>query len=114
MSPGWALSGSILLGAQAQVLLRRGVRPAANPAGGFRRYLSPWVAGWLVSFLFATALWLLALAHMQISLAYPMVGAGYVVVALLAAVFLKEEIGWRRWLAISVIIAGLALVARSQ
>ena len=114
MSPGWALAGSVVLGAQAQILLRRGVMRQEGASSGWRRYRSAWVAGWLVSFAFATLLWLVALAHLDISFAYPLVGTGYVLVALLAAAFLGEEIKWQRWVAVGVIIAGLTLIARSH
>ena len=114
MSAGWALAGSVVLGAQAQILLRRGVMRKEGASTGWKRYRSPWVAGWLVSFAIATLLWLLALAHLDISFAYPLVGTGYVLVVLLAAAFLGEEIKWQRWVAVGVIIAGLTLIARSH
>jgi drug/metabolite transporter (DMT)-like permease len=114
MSPGWALAGSVVLGAQAQILLRRGVMPREGARSGWERYRSPWVAGWLVSFAIATLLWLLALVRLDISFAYPLVGTGYVLVVLLAAAFLGEEIKWPRWVAVGVIITGLTLIARSR
>ena len=114
MSAGWALAGSVVLGAQAQILLRRGVMRKDDARSGWGRYRSPWVAGWLVSFAVATLLWLLALAHLDISFAYPLVGTGYVLVVLLAAAFLGEQIKWQRWVAVGVIIAGLTLIARSH
>src|SRR5580704_16874224 len=112
MSAGWALAGSVVLGAQAQILLRRGVMRKEGARVGWERYRSPWVAGWLVSFAVATSLWLLALAHLDISFAYPLVGTGYVLVVLLAAAFLCEAIKWQRWVAVAVITAGLTLIAR--
>ncbi len=113
-----ALWGSILVGSCAQILLKRGLnhRPA-HSGGGVRLgwwlglLRSPWMWAWVVSFTVATALWLLALSRIQISYAYPLLSASYVLVALLSRLVLKESIRWHRWLAIVVICAGVMLVA---
>ncbi len=111
---GWlALSGSILLSSSAQIFLKRGVSDTPRKRA-FRGYLSPWVLAWGLSFIVATALWLTALTHIDISYAYPLLGVGYVLVVLLAAIFLNERISSRRWLAMLIIAAGAIIVARSR
>ncbi|MGI8770904.1 MAG: EamA family transporter [Acidobacteriaceae bacterium] len=111
---GWlALGGSILLGSSAQIFLKRGVSSAPGKRV-FHGYLSPWVLAWGISFVVATVLWLTALAHIDISYAYPLLGVGYVLVVLLAAFFLNERISSRRWLAMLIIAAGAVIVARSR
>jgi drug/metabolite transporter (DMT)-like permease len=58
-----------------------------------------------------TMLWMVALSHMDISYAFPLVSASYVLVAVLSRLLLKESIPWQRWLAIAVISLGVALSA---
>jgi drug/metabolite transporter (DMT)-like permease len=111
---GWlALGGSILLGSSAQIFLKRGVSDGPGKRA-FHGYLSPWVVAWGISFVVATALWLTALVHIDISYAYPLLGVGYLLVVLMAALFLNEKISSRRWLAMLIIAAGAVIVARSR
>ena len=116
MSPLAALWLSIILGACAQVFLRRGVAQGTNPARGSYLLLlrSGWVWAWGVCFVFATALWMLAISAMQVSYAFPLLSIGYLVVAVLSIVFLKERIPASRWAAIAVITIGVALIFKSQ
>jgi undecaprenyl phosphate-alpha-L-ara4N flippase subunit ArnE len=50
------------------------------------------------------------LATLQLSLAYPMVSLGYVLVVLASRVLLKEPVSLARWAAVTLICAGVALV----
>jgi len=116
MSPLAALWLSIILGACAQVFLRRGVAHGISPGEGSYLLLlrSGWVWAWGVCFVFATALWMLAISAMQVSYAFPLLSIGYLVVAVLSIVFLKERIPASRWAAIAVITIGVALIFKSQ
>lgn len=111
---GWvALGSSVVLSSSAQIFLKRGVSGAPGKTL-LRKCASPWVLAWAGSFAAAMALWVLALSHLAISYAYPLLGSGYVLVLLLAAWLLKERITMRRWMAILLIAAGAVMVARSQ
>jgi len=114
-----ALWISVIIGAFAQISLKFAV---SGPLGGANTAASSWwltllKSGWLwvylLSFGAATGLWLLALSGLNISYAFPMLSAGYVLVALLARIFLKEAVPFRRWIAIGVICCGVILIARS-
>ncbi len=114
-----ALGVSIVLGSVAQILLRRGMAGASQGTsgtapGGLRRYASPCVMGWACCFAVATVLWLIALRHMPISYAYPLLGTSYVLVALLAMSVLRERISRQRWIGVLIIVAGAILIARSR
>ncbi len=119
MNPLSALWGSIVLGGCAQIMLRKGVgggaaQSSARVPGWWLGLLrSGWVWGWAISFVVALGLWMVALSHVDISYAFPLLSAGYVLVALLSRMFLKESIPWRRWVAIAVISAGVVLIARN-
>lgn len=111
MSPLTALLMSILLGACAQVFLRRGV--AGHQGSYFLLLRSGWVWAWGLCFVFATALWMMAISAMQVSYAFPLLSIGYLVVAVLSIVVLKERIPTSRWAAIAVITLGVAMIFRS-
>ncbi len=58
-------------------------------------------------------IWLMALSRVDVTLAYPMLAIGYVINALAAQYFLQEVVSVQRWVAIGIIILGVALLARS-
>jgi undecaprenyl phosphate-alpha-L-ara4N flippase subunit ArnE len=111
MSPLLPLSGGVVLNAVAQIALRHGV--SGNTAGraGQGRF---WICLWAIFFSLATLLWLIALRHIAISYAYPLLGAGYILVTLMAKWFLREEVSAFRWASILVITAGVVMVGANQ
>jgi drug/metabolite transporter (DMT)-like permease len=115
MTASVALWSSIVLGACAQVLLKRGVSRTDDrePALGLALLRSPWVLGWAFCFVLATGLWLVALSRIEISYAFPLLSIGYPIVAVLSLAILKERITLSRWLAILVITIGVAIISRS-
>ena len=56
-------------------------------------------------------LYLAALSWADLSFVLPLTALSYVFVAILAKVFLKEDVSWYRWAGTLVIIIGIALVA---
>jgi drug/metabolite transporter (DMT)-like permease len=119
MTPLTALWASILIGAAGQIALKRAVtpRPGAAAAAGINGYVALLGSGWLwlyaACFGSATVLWLLALSGLAISYAFPLLSVGYVLVAVLARLFLAESVPPRRWLGIAIISFGVVLIARS-
>ncbi len=108
---GWpALAGSVLLGSCAQICLKKGLGSAATAKS---RYRSPWIAAWALAFAVATALWFFALSQLPVSRAYPTLGASYVLVALLASLFLGEHISARRGWSLALIALGVAVAGGS-
>jgi multidrug transporter EmrE-like cation transporter len=107
MTPLIPLSGSVLLNATAQISLRRASQGGEDGLHPSRRV---WLGIWVICFVLATILWILALRSADISYAYPMLGAGYVLVTVLAKCFLGERISGTRWFSILVITAGVVIV----
>jgi drug/metabolite transporter (DMT)-like permease len=68
---------------------------------------------WGFSFVAATGLWLLGLQKLDLSYAYPLVAFGYVLVSLLSALWFRERVDHKRWVAVAVICAGVVLIAGS-
>ena len=111
MSPLLPLAGGVVLNSVAQIALRYGASGnAANRARGGRLGICVWA----ICFTVATLLWLIALRHTAISYAYPLLGAGYILVTLLAKWLLREEVSALRWASILVITAGVLMVGANQ
>jgi multidrug transporter EmrE-like cation transporter len=65
--------------------------------------------------LYATSvfLWLGAMSTLDVSFMYPLLSLGYVVTAILASVFINENITLLRWVGITLIVGGCILISRS-
>jgi drug/metabolite transporter (DMT)-like permease len=65
------------------------------------------------SFLLSTGsliIWLFVLSKSDLNLAFSLDSMRYILIALASAIFLKEKIGWLRWLGISCVVLGIILV----
>jgi multidrug transporter EmrE-like cation transporter len=111
----------VLLNAIAQLLLKAGagalagieLRPAnAMLIAGRLLVNVPIIAG-LCCYVLSVVVWILALARVEVSVAYPMLSLGYVVNALAAWWLFDENLGGARVAGIAVILVGVWLVARS-
>jgi len=67
----------------------------------------------ILSYVLSLTLWLIALRYMSLSLLYPMVSLSYFFVALGSFIFLGESISTMRIFAISIIMIGVLLLAKS-
>lgn len=61
----------------------------------------------------ASVLWIIALSKKELSYAYPLIGGGYILVALFSIFFLGEKITWMRWFGIILIVLGVIFVTRT-
>ena len=110
----------VLLNAVAQLLLKAGSRAIAGvpvTAGNAwmlieRVAVNPPILAGLVCYAISVLVWILALARVDVSVAYPMLSIGYVVNAVAAWMLFGEQLGAARLAGIGVIIVGVWLVAR--
>jgi multidrug transporter EmrE-like cation transporter len=109
---------SVSLSALAQVSFKLGMSTVATGttgAAGIERILqillSPGVLGGLALYGIGTMLWLTVLGRVQVSQAYPFVGLGFVLTALMGYAIFGDTLGVVRILGILSIIGGIALVA---
>ena len=111
----------VLLNAIAQLLLKAGAGSladvelrASNAAtiAGRLVFNVPIIAG-LGCYVLSVVVWILALARVEVSVAYPMLSLGYVVNALAAWWLFNESLSGARIAGIGVILVGVWLVARS-
>lgn len=67
----------------------------------------------IILYAFSAVLWLGALSALDVSYAYPFLSISYILVAILAFIFLKENVSLIRWTGIIVIIIGVYLISRT-
>ncbi len=79
----------------------------------FKIMLTPLV--WVGLFFSTTSLciWLFVLSKADLNFAFSADSMHYIFIALAAKFFLKEKVGWQRWLGISSIIVGIVFVSLS-
>ncbi|MGH8282397.1 MAG: SMR family transporter [Gammaproteobacteria bacterium] len=110
----------VLLNAAAQLLLKAGVSRVGvihlqlNTvlSAGWKLAFEPHILGGLACYVVSVVVWILALSRVPVSIAYPMLSLGYVVVAVAAWSVFGETLGAMRITGIAVIIVGVYLLAR--
>ncbi len=106
------LLGGILIGVLGQLLLKYGM--AQQP--GFRLsdvgllFRNGAVMSGFGCYGLSTLIYLSVLARLELSLAYPTVSLGYVLVIIMSRVVFKEPISGTRWLAAGIICFGVVCV----
>ncbi len=111
----------VLLNAVAQMLLKAGSRAIAGVPLALgnawtlaeRVAVNPPILGGIACYVVSVLVWILALARVDVSVAYPMLSVGYVVNAVTAWLLFGEQLGTARLAGIGIIIVGVWLVARS-
>lgn len=113
--------GSVAMATSAQFLLKVGMSHAAVRSAVEGRHwanlvqqlaVNPWVVTGLTLYVLGAAVWLLVLAKVELSFAYPFVGLGFVVTMLVGWCFLNDAMNVQRVVGTLMITAGVVLVAR--
>lgn len=117
---GFIFTG-ICLNAVAQLLLKAGT----NAVGAIHLTAENWFAtgiklatqlpilGGLSCYVLSLVVWIIGLSRVDVTIAYPLLSIGYIINAIGAWYFLGEAISLQRILAITIIIVGVAVLARS-
>lgn len=112
---------SVSLSALAQIVLKSGMSTPSvvgamhnAPARDFvvEVATNPRVVGGLTLYFASAALWLLVLARMPVSAAYPFVGLGFVMTMLLGWLFLDETVNVVRLGGTLLVAMGVVLIAK--
>jgi multidrug transporter EmrE-like cation transporter len=113
---------SISLSAIAQVLFKFGMSSVAvrqalavgSPMqAAIAVFLSAGVLGGLSLYGIGTVLWLGVLSRTEVSQAYPFVGLGFVLTALIGYFLFGDALGPLRIVGIALVVAGIFLISRS-
>ena len=107
---------AVALAAAGQLMLKRGMSEAQQNARRTGHALlvsalqSPWVIGGLAIFVASAAAWLITLAHVPLSVAYPFNAAGYVAILAASSLVLHERTSVWTWVGTLLVGSGLVLV----
>lgn len=112
---------SVLTVSVAQILLKYGVNQLGTisyqlsnlGSTFFTIFSNPEIFIGLILFLLSSLLWLVAISESELSYAYPLLGAGYALVALLSWVLFNETMSLLRILGIVVVFIGVYMMSRS-
>ena len=119
ISPYLLLGINIILGVVGQFLMKFGV----NKVGGLEElglvkfmmtsFLSPFILLGLGLYAFSAVLWVILLSKLDLSVAYPALSIGYVLILLVSTLFLGEQVSLARFGGVLLIMAGIVFVFRS-
>ena len=106
---------SIALSAAAQLLMKIGMSGIGSPAltgspSLIASISNPYVAGGFAAYGIGAILWLQVLSRMDLSMAYPLVSIGFVLVAGLSWLVLGEPLSFGRVVGTVLIIAGVVFM----
>lgn len=108
---------AVCLGVVGQIMMKNGM----NQVGAITHFglgtlvhvfSNPFVLLGFASYGLSSVVYLLALSRLDLSVAYPMIGLGYVLVVFFSWLVLREQVGLLRWLGVVLIVAGVWLVGR--
>jgi len=112
---GWLLA-SVCCSSVGHLSLKLAARSLqALTASGtplLRAVLTPWFALGIALHVAALGLWVMALRRVELSIAYPFIALGLVLVSLLSWGVLAERPQPAYWLGLTLIVAGVLVVAR--
>jgi len=126
MNPGTLglILASVGLSALAQITLKHGVTPPPASSGDLAgpgtiaSFLGTMGNGYvllgLAMYGAGALVWLLVLARLDVSVAYPFVGLGFVVTMLLGWLLFGEPLGPARIVGTLMVVAGVMLIARTS
>jgi multidrug transporter EmrE-like cation transporter len=111
----------VLLNAIAQILLKKGMLSIGYFEFHFENFFpiikkvtnNLYILSGLTSYVISVMIWLLVLARVEVSYAYPFLSVGYVVVTVMGYFIFQESLSWMRVVGIAVIIVGVLLLSRS-
>jgi multidrug transporter EmrE-like cation transporter len=111
------LIASVALSATAQLFLKLGARKIAGASALIDLFrsaaLSPPIWGGLALYGLSVALWIRVLSKLDLSVAYPFVGLGFLMTMAFGAIFLAENVSLTRIMGTALVAVGCILVARS-
>jgi multidrug transporter EmrE-like cation transporter len=112
----------VFAGAAGQILWKEGMSDLGriNGIGDLLQVKTVWdiftnkyiILG-IILYAMSVFLWLGAMSTLDVSFMYPLLSLGYIVTAILALVFIGENITLLRWAGIVVIIAGCFMITKS-
>lgn len=109
-----ALLGSVLFTTSGQLLQKKASLKYSQIKGDsiFRHLLSVEIVASTLFLGVGLLFWLLVLTKVELSLAYPLLSINYVIILLGARYLFGESIPIRRWIGVTFILIGIAVLMR--
>jgi multidrug transporter EmrE-like cation transporter len=112
---------TVTFNVMGQYLMKRGMSDVGAITGDLSQLFSslataftnPYVLAGVGAYGMSSIFWLILLSRVDLSYAYPALSLGYVMVTLVSALLLGEQVSALRWAGVLVICVGVILVARS-
>lgn len=115
VSVAFATAGQLTLKAAMEAIGRIGSAQISDAGQTIIRAVKEpllWIG--LILFGISAVFWLVVLSRVDLSLAYPFVGLSYVVIVALARFVFHEQVPALRWVGVTVIAVGIALIGLSS
>jgi len=112
---------SVLLGVAGQLSLKHGMSTigqieldvSSTPMMLLRSFTNPYVLLGFIMYGVSSLSWLIVLSRVELSLAYPMISIGYVLVVFLSWMIFSEQVTLLRFLGTLVICFGVFIISRT-
>lgn len=112
---------TVSLNVVGQLLMKQGMNQMGIISGSLsvmlgsvtRSFLNPYVIGGVGAYGLSSIFWLVLLSRVELSYVYPALSLGYVLITLVGAFLLREDVSTLRWLSVAVICVGVILLSRS-
>lgn len=112
---------TVTLNVAGQYLMKRGMTDVGAITGNLNAlvgslttaFTNPYVLAGVGAYAFSSIFWLVLLSRVDLSYAYPALSLGYVLITLVSAIALGEQVSPLRWAGVIVISVGVIMVARS-
>ena len=109
-----SVCGQYVLKVGAKMLGQVGVEDAGRATTvAFAAATNPYIIGGLAFYALGAVTWIMVLTRVPLSWAYPILALNQVLILLVAATFLGEQVSAMRWGGVLLIITGVFLVSRS-
>lgn len=119
ISIGLAVGGQLAMKAGMENVTDKGNNPLQvedlkHPVSLITRMVKegPWAIAGIVLYAISALFWLVVLSRVPLSVAYPIVAVGYVVVVLYSYFVFGETVKWIAWVGLAFIVIGVAITAQ--
>jgi multidrug transporter EmrE-like cation transporter len=109
---------NVALGVIGQFLMKQGVTrvgtfdPSAGIGFFIRAFTSPMVILGLGVYFVSAVLWIALLSRLPLSVAYPVLSLGYVLIVVFSAIYLHEPLSWSKLVGVLLISSGVFFITR--
>lgn len=110
----FAIAGQLMLKSAMNAIGRIGSAEVSAPGQTIGRAVQEprlWIG--LTLFGISALFWLVVLSRVPLSVAYPLVGISYILIVAFARLFLGEHVPPLRWVGVSIVAVGIAIVGLS-